>query len=425
MAQWNRTMFYRRLLEQWSHGAWGSFEDAGAGSFSGYMLNRLGPQRTNTPLLAQLFASPKANFIIFQGDQLLVTATQPRALGYLGAREILECAPNPFTLSDPPINSPGLEWVFLGIDKVPQPNSTQATEMAPPDQTLPYDQYPSYWVVDISLKASAPDSPAHALAQKVEATVATNDTQLAPLQRAAFGLSIKEGAILAQAVTMVDWNRKNRFCPGCGRPTVSSDAGYKRNCVTEPAGSVDPTAHLRPPCVNRHGVHNSMYPRTDPAVIACVTSSDGNRVLLGRKKSFPKRWYTCVAGFIEPGESMEDAVRREVQEETGIRVGPVMYYASQPWQPFPNQLMLGCIAQAVIDDIAVEDDELEDVQWFTREQAVAAVNRAKASLATSPSSPSKVTAPTSPTNFSTPPPHSIAYQLIHFWATSQLNSPRL
>ncbi|KAJ1976328.1 NADH pyrophosphatase [Dimargaris xerosporica] len=424
MTQWNRALLYRRLLEQWGHGSWSKFEDAGAGSFSGYTLNRLGPQRTNTSLLAQLFSSPKASFIIFRGGQLLVNATNARALGYLGAREVLECVPNPFTPSDTSIQLAGLEWVFLGIDETQQPTSIQATEMAPPDQALPYDQYPSYWAVDVGSEILASDSPASSLLQKVEATVAANNAQFAPLKKAAFGLSVKEAGILAQAITMVDWNHKNRFCPGCGRPTVSTNAGYKRNCILETTTSADSTTQPHRPCVNRHGAHVSMYPRTDPAVIACVISSDGNRVLLGRKKSFPKRWYTCVAGFIEPGESMEDAVRREVQEETGVRVGPVLYYASQPW-PFPNQLMLGCIAQATSDDIVPDDDELEDVQWFTREQALAAVHRAKASAVTTPLSPTQTADPTSPTNFSTPPPHSIAYQLIHFWAMSRPSSPRL
>ena len=108
-----------------------------------------------------------------------------------------------------------------------------------------------------------------------------------------------------------------------------------------------------------------IFPRTDPAVIVLV--HDGERCLLGRQASWPEHRYSTVAGFVEPGESLEDAVRREVYEETNIRVGAVSYHSSQPW-PFPSALMLGFIAEATTSTIVLNDGELEDAQWFTREQ---------------------------------------------------------
>jgi NAD+ diphosphatase len=108
-----------------------------------------------------------------------------------------------------------------------------------------------------------------------------------------------------------------------------------------------------------------IFPRVDPAIIVLI--SDGERCLLGRQENWPEGRYSTIAGFVEPGESLEDAVRREVYEETNIRVGQVTYHSSQPW-PFPSSLMLGFMAEANSDDIALNDGELEDAQWFTRKE---------------------------------------------------------
>ena len=143
---------------------------------------------------------------------------------------------------------------------------------------------------------------------------------------------------------MMFWNARHRFCGLCGSPTRSEEAWHMRRCTA-------------PQCNTMH------FPRTDPAVIMLVT--DGDRALLGRSRHFPTGMYSTLAGFLEPGESLEDAVAREVREESGIVVGPVFYHSSQPW-PFPANIMLGFYAEAATSEITVDYGELEDARWFER-----------------------------------------------------------
>ncbi|WP_306117426.1 MULTISPECIES: NAD(+) diphosphatase [unclassified Roseitalea] len=148
---------------------------------------------------------------------------------------------------------------------------------------------------------------------------------------------------LAQGAALIAWHRSHRFCSRCGHQSAIADGGYKRVC-----------GH----CQAQH------FPRTDPVVIMLAVAPDGRRCLLGRSPHFPAGMYSCLAGFVEPGETLEDAVRRETEEEAGVRIGQVGYHASQPW-PFPHTLMVGCYARALTETITV-DDELEDARWFER-----------------------------------------------------------
>ncbi|KNE67591.1 hypothetical protein AMAG_12042 [Allomyces macrogynus ATCC 38327] len=158
--------------------------------------------------------------------------------------------------------------------------------------------------------------------------------------------------LLAQTRSVLDWHARHAFCAACGARVRPGEAGYKQTCTSGPS------------CLR--GVQNFNYPRTDPVVMACVTSPCGTKVLVGRSKGWPAGMYSVVAGFVEPGESLEDAARREVVEETGVVVDPrpagVRYVRSQPW-PFPNSLMLGCMARAVSEEIVLRDGELEDARW--------------------------------------------------------------
>ncbi len=149
---------------------------------------------------------------------------------------------------------------------------------------------------------------------------------------------------LGEARSMLDWHRRHRFCANCGHATDAAGAGWRRLCP------------------NCHAQH---FPRVDPVVIMLVT--DGERCLLGRQKQFAPGMYSALAGFVEPGETFEHAVYREVLEEAGIRSADVRYYASQPW-PFPSSLMIGCFARAVETDITIDYNELEDARWFSREE---------------------------------------------------------
>jgi len=155
-----------------------------------------------------------------------------------------------------------------------------------------------------------------------------------------------EANLAAHARALVLWHASQMFCGACGTAARPEAGGNTRICMNADCGRV-------------------IFPRVDPAIIVLV--ADGERCLLGRQASWPEDRYSTIAGFAEPGESLEDAVRREVYEETNVRVGEVRYHSSQPW-PFPSSLMIGFIAEAVSSEIKLNDAELEDAQWFTREQ---------------------------------------------------------
>jgi NAD+ diphosphatase len=161
----------------------------------------------------------------------------------------------------------------------------------------------------------------------------------------------EEAGLLGYARAMISWRRRHRFCGTCGTKTLPAKGGHVLVCTN-------------PAC--RH----EQFPRLDPAIIVLV--SDGERALLGRQASWPIGRYSTVAGFVEPGESLEDAVAREVFEETGVEVDVIEYHSSQPW-PFPASLMLGFTAHAVTREVHLRDQELEDARWFTRDEVAAGV----------------------------------------------------
>jgi NAD+ diphosphatase len=180
---------------------------------------------------------------------------------------------------------------------------------------------------------------------------------------------------LAQGAGLLAWHANHRFCGRCGRPTEMRAGGYKRVCMS---------------CGAEH------FPRTDPVAIMLTVARD--KCILGRSKHFAPGMYSALAGFIEPGETIENAVRRETLEEAGIRLGRVVYHASQPW-PFPYSLMIGCYGEALNEDIDADLEELEDCRWFSREEVLTMLAR------------------THPTHF-VPPKGAIAYHLIRDWAES-------
>jgi NAD+ diphosphatase len=158
-------------------------------------------------------------------------------------------------------------------------------------------------------------------------------------------VSLKDAAIIAQAKAIIDWHQRHGFCPKCGAPTKFMDAGYRRLCGK---------------CNSEH------FPRVDPVVIMLATH--GEACLVGRGKQFPPGMFSALAGFIEPGETIEEAVRRELMEEASVKVGDVRYHATQPW-PFPSSLMIGCFADAVNRDVRADDTELAEVRWIERRAA--------------------------------------------------------
>lgn len=178
-------------------------------------------------------------------------------------------------------------------------------------------------------------------------------------------------AVLAQARSLLDWHRRHRFCAACGSATATGRAGYCRTC---------------PSCGASH------FPRVDPVVI--MLAVHGDMALIGRQPGFAPRMYSALAGFVEPGESLEEAVARELQEESGIRVGEVRYLGSQPW-PFPSSLMIGAIADALTTDIRIDPDELEEARWVSRAEVSAALN--------------------GEAEWYAPTPFAIAHALLRYW----------
>jgi NAD+ diphosphatase len=196
---------------------------------------------------------------------------------------------------------------------------------------------------------------------------------LAPL------LPAGQAAIVAEARSLIDWHARHRFCAQCGSPTRVTAAGWVRRC---------------PECKASH------YPRSDPVTIMLAVR--GERALLGRNRRRPGNRFSCLAGFMEPGETLEEGVRREVHEEAGIRVGRVRYLACQPW-PFPSSLMMGFLCEALTEEITVDPEELAEARWFSRDEIRAMVARA----ATGPDDPSQV---------SLPGPVAIAHHICRRWS---------
>ena len=195
--------------------------------------------------------------------------------------------------------------------------------------------------------------------------------------RAHFGLlamlDARDAPTFAAALSLANWHRRHGYCSVCGQPTVPNRGGWSRAC----AG-----------CGSEH------YPRADPVVIMLAEHDD--RLLLGRQPQYPPGRYSALAGFLEPGESIEAAVARELHEEAGIKVADVIYVASQPW-PFPSSLMIGCHARALGHDLTIDRTELDDARWFTREEIASA-------LEGNPDAP-----------FQPPPRFAIARTLLEHW----------
>ncbi|MEO0579310.1 MAG: NAD(+) diphosphatase [Pseudomonadota bacterium] len=187
-------------------------------------------------------------------------------------------------------------------------------------------------------------APVFAVAVDEDHTALPSDAEFVDLRTLGGWLPPAEANLAAHAVGLTRWRHTQRFCPRCGTATELEAAGYASRCTN-------------PACGHR------TFPRVDPAIIVLVDR--GDECLLGRQPNWPEGMYLTIAGFVEPGESLEDAVAREVFEETNVQVDRVLYHSSQPW-PFPSSLMLGFRARATSDDIRRNDGELEDVRWFKR-----------------------------------------------------------
>src|SRR6201987_1034802 len=280
-------------------------------------FERAGLRRRDTGWILERIADPASLFVPVWRNQNLVVeldGDEPRAVVLTSTTVAPVLAPAEERLARG-------EVVFLGLI---EERAHFALDLSPIDAPLEMLRSPA-------LAASGID----------EARVRFTD-----LRQLGGRIERREGALLALARAMTFWHSRHRFCGLCGNSARSEEAGHMRRC-TDPA------------------CHTMHFPRTDPAVIMLVT--DGDRALLGRNKNFPlPGMYSTLAGFVEPGESLEDAVAREVREETGVEVGSVNYHSSQPW-PFPGNIMLGFHAEARSTEIAIDYGELQDARWFTRD----------------------------------------------------------
>ncbi len=233
-------------------------------------------------------------------------------------------------------DSPALAWATA--------SQMSRLEYAAPTFLLGLLDGAAHYAVDLS-----------ALQEPVEA-LGLDGARYGDARQLATRLSVTDAGILAQAKALVDWHATHGYCPNCGDPTEPRDAGAMRKCSS---------------CSTEH------FPRTNPVVIMVVWK--GARCLLGRGASWAANSYSALAGFVDQGEALEDAVRREVKEEVGLDVGEVRYVASQPW-PFPMSLMLGCFAEVEREDFVIDPFEIGEARWFERDQLLAALKGPDPSL---------------------------------------------
>ncbi|WP_419163817.1 NAD(+) diphosphatase [Candidatus Palauibacter sp.] len=275
--------------------------------FAGGGLDRAIERRADDAWLIARKSDPSSRVVPVWRSCSLVRETSPRVV-----TEAAEAGYDPVLLRprQAKISEPPGEWIFLGLDRGPDG--------------------------DRALFAAAVSGSREPALGGVGTFV--------DLRRVGALLEQREGSLLAYARAVVTWSRRHRFCGTCGSPTRSGQGGHVRRCEGEACGA-------------------EHFPRTDPAIIVLVT--DGDRCLLGRKAIWPDGVYSTLAGFVEPGESVSEAVVREVREESGIEVGAVRYRSSQPW-PFPASLMLGFRAERVGGELRVARQELVDARWFGR-----------------------------------------------------------
>lgn len=222
---------------------------------------------------------------------------------------------------------------------------------AGPPVFLGIDEGIARFAIDVSSWEPDPDTEAVAAGffdPSVQRHPAVQGAGFTELRGVMTALTPREAELVATAKALLQWHRSHGFCAACGARSTMVQGGWQRSC---------------PDCKTQH------FPRTDPVVIMLVTR--GNSVLLGRSPGWPEGMFSLLAGFVEPGETIEAAVRREVQEETGVTCGAVSYLASQPW-PFPASLMIGARTEATSERIEVDPQELEQARWVTREELVQA-----------------------------------------------------
>ena len=357
-------------------------------------MNRLSFLRDDHSFLAGAFDHPSTKFICFRNlSPLIDSPTEIHYATYDDLKPILQS--NPYAKTEKELvaefNSDNVvpQVVFLGIDESDTNGYAFRNFKGAPN-----------FAVDITPKKQY-EKEANEVIEKF-----TNA-----------GLSFVEGmramsfhsdvaAAYAQGRHYLDWNGRNTYCGTCGEKTLSVNGGAKRIC---PAKDLAKDPPEREECSTRTTLSNLTFPRTDPTIIVGVLSHDSKRVLLGRQKRWPPYWFSTLAGFVEPAESVEDAVRREVWEESGVVLSRVLIHSTQPW-PYPANLMIGAIAQVASPEDEVikldNDPELETARWFSIDEIKEALEHGTSTLGEDAGSGYKEG------NLRLPPRTAIANQLI-------------
>ncbi|KZV73507.1 hypothetical protein PENSPDRAFT_289889 [Peniophora sp. CONT] len=351
---------------------------------SGSPLNRLSWMRDSAIYLDTLAASSKARWVVFQaGSPLTAYRSSKNTLVKFSTADV-----RPF-IGEAPLFGQGqvqgersvekvsvlesarffgARVVFLGVQESGPNDFGKIEDAEAAANALNGDPYFS---VDLS---DEEQSAVDALVEKAQAAHEDAKVAFAEPRSAIRGMSSEDAAAFAVGRSMLDWNSRNRFCSACGQPTHSLWGGWKLAC-----SSLVPWANNgdRKPCPTSKGLHNVNHPRTDAAIIVAITSDANDKILLGHNKKFPGNFYSTLAGFLEPGESFEDCVKREILEEAGVHVYNVRYHSAQPW-PYPSSIMVGFVATADVNEpIRTDlDNELADARWYTREQVLSVLNHA-------------------------------------------------
>lgn len=401
--------------------------------FGGSPLNRLSWLRSSEHFLNAVALSPATRWVLFKAGQLLLASdseTKKRSLARLTTADVRPLlGSEPFfaqgqndgdaaesgvaVLESARIRGPGI--VFLGLHEPDNAShalpSTDFNAKKDAEAVVHKIQGTPYFSLDVTQLA---EEAVTAVLENAEVTRSGKSLAFTDARQAMSSMDYFEGGVVAEARAMVDWNARNKFCASCGQPVYSLWAGWKLSC-----SSLLPWAKNdgREPCATAVGLHNQAHPRTDAVVIMAVVNEANDKILLGRNKKWPGRFYSALAGFIEPGETFEDAVKRELWEEAGLRVWGVKYHSTQPW-PFPANLMVGFFA--IADENAPTrvdlDNELEDARWYTREEILAVLGSPEGTTlrGNDPFKPIDASANEPP--FRLPPLTAIAGVLISDWA---------
>ncbi|KAJ7099511.1 NUDIX hydrolase domain-like protein [Mycena belliarum] len=356
-------------------------------------LNRLSWLRSSHSFLNAVAASSKARWLVSNIGQQLVSvhASNPSekpAIAQLTTTDVKAfLGPEPYfgqskdegrTLAadeaisfTESVRHRGVRVVFLGLlDTLSSVNALPTSDFVDPERAVAKLEGTPFFALDIGeLGVDANEF----LTQRSNTTHVLSWGEPRALLMG-LGSDRVSLALLAEARSMVDWNHRNKFCPACGSPTYSMWGGWKISCSTLLPWA-DNTG--RTPCPTNKGLHNFAHPRTDPVVIMIAIDETGEKILLGRGKKYPGKFYSALAGFIEPGETFEEAVVREMWEEAGVKVWDVTYHSTQPW-PFPASLMVGFYARAdSAQPIRLDlDNELVDARWYTRAEVLEVLNHA-------------------------------------------------